>query len=173
VWLSLAAAAPDASLTSTDSAAGKEKCNIVKKEEMIMRTLSRNVRDDYLALVKRFPLTSIRTEAQLLAAQKVMDDILKMARLTKGAIEYLDALSDLVLTYENTHHVIPAPSDADFLRHLMDVRGIKQAALHEATGIAMSTISEILSGRRRFSKSVIARLSAYFKIEKGTFAANF
>ena len=102
-----------------------------------------------------------------------MDDILKTARLTKGAIEYIDALSDLVMAYDNTHHVIPAPSDADLLRHLMDARGIRQSELHEATGIAMSTISEILSARRCFSKETIAKLAAYFKIEKGMFAANF
>jgi len=138
-----------------------------------MHRLSRNVRDEYLSLVKKFPLTSIRGESELKQAQKVMDDILKMPRLKKGAVEYLDALSDLVMAYENTHHTIPAPSDADLLRHLMDARGISQSELHTATGIAVSTISEILSGRRRFSKDGIAKLSAYFKLDKGTFAANF
>jgi HTH-type transcriptional regulator / antitoxin HigA len=139
-----------------------------------MRTLTRNQRDDYFALVQRFPLTSIRSESELRVAQKVVDEILKMEqRPTRGTIEYLDALSDLIMAYENTHHVIPAPSDADLLRHLIEARGITQTELHEATGIAMSTISEVLSGRRRFSKEIIARLSAYFKVDKGLFAANF
>jgi HTH-type transcriptional regulator/antitoxin HigA len=138
-----------------------------------MRTLTRSERDVYFALVQKFPLTAIRSESELLAAQKTMDDILKMGRLKRGTIEYLDALSDLVMAYENTHHAIPAPTDADLLRHLIDARGVTQSALHEATGIAMSTISEILSGRRKFSKEIIAKLSAFFNVEKGIFASNF
>jgi HTH-type transcriptional regulator/antitoxin HigA len=139
-----------------------------------MRKLTRNQRDDYFALVQKFPLTSIRSEAELRAAQKVVEEILMMdGRPTRGTIEYIDALSDLIMAYENTHHAIPSPSDADLLRHLIDARGITQTELHEATGIALSTISEVLSGRRKFSKEVIAKLSVYFKVDKGLFAANF
>jgi HTH-type transcriptional regulator / antitoxin HigA len=138
-----------------------------------MRTLTQSERDDYFALVKKFPLTAIRSEAELRVAQKVLDDILAMGRLKKGAVEYVDALSDLVMAYDNAHHRIPAPSDADLLHHLMEARGITQTQLHEATGIALSTISAVLSGKRSFTKEVIARLSAYFRVDKGMFAANF
>jgi HTH-type transcriptional regulator/antitoxin HigA len=138
-----------------------------------VRTLTRNERDDYMSFVRRFPLTSIRSESELLAAQEVIDELLKAPRLKNGAIQYLDALSDLVMAYENIHHAIAAPSDAELLQHLMDSRAINQSALHKATGIAISTISEILTGRRTFSKDVIAKLSRYFGVDKGLFAANF
>jgi HTH-type transcriptional regulator/antitoxin HigA len=123
--------------------------------------------------VQKFPLTAIRSESELRAAQKVIDDILRIGRLKKGTIQYVDALSDLVMAYENTHHAIPAPSDAALLRHLMDARGISQTDLHLATGVAVSTISEILSGRRKFSKEIIGKLSKYFGVDKGLFAVNF
>lgn len=142
------------------------------KVEVMMRALARNVRMDYLTLIERFPLTSIRNERELADAQAVMDEILKTPRLKKGAIEYLDALSDLVMAYENTHHGIPAASDADMLRHLMETRKVTQTELHKATGIAISTISEVLSGRRRFSKDMIGKLAAFFGVSKGVLAEN-
>lgn len=144
-----------------------------KKEEITMRALARNVRDDYLELVEKFPLTSIKNERELKDAQQVMDEILKMPHLKKGVVEYLDALSDLVMAYENSHHAIPAASDADMLRHLMEAREIRQSELHQATGIALSTLSEILSGRRKFSKEIVGKLAAYFQVSKGTLVANF
>ncbi len=62
--------------------------------------------DSYLKLVTAFPLASIRSEEQLHEAQKVMDQLLAGGAL-KGAEEiYLDALGDLVATYEDGHHAI-------------------------------------------------------------------
>lgn len=135
--------------------------------------LAGSARDSYLKLVRTFPLTSIKGEAQLKEAQAVIDRLLAQGRLRKGALAYVDALSDLVMAYENTHHPIPAPSDADMLRHFIEARGITQKELHEQTKIALSTISEILSGKRRFTRGVIAALAAYFDVDKGLLAANF
>jgi len=98
--------------------------------------LAGRTRDDYLELVRKFPLTSIKDEAELKRAQAVMDRLLAQGPLRRGQLTYLDALSDLVMAYENTHHAIPAPSDADMLRHLMEAKGVSQKELHEATGIA-------------------------------------
>jgi hypothetical protein len=50
--------------------------------------------DSYLTLVKRHPLTSIRNENELDAAQAVMDALLR-EDLDDGGQAYLDALSDL------------------------------------------------------------------------------
>jgi HTH-type transcriptional regulator/antitoxin HigA len=131
------------------------------------------VRDEYFELVKQFPLTSIKDEQALKAAQQVMDEILRLPKLKPGDLAYLDALSDLVLAYESTHHSIPNPSDADMLRHLMEARAITQIELHRATKIALPTISEVLSGKRRFTKAMIAKLASFFRVDKGLFAANF
>jgi HTH-type transcriptional regulator/antitoxin HigA len=138
-----------------------------------MATLSQHAKDDYLQQVMSFPLTSIKDEKHLGKAQAVLDKILAKPRLTKGELEYVDALSDLVLIYENAHHAIPAPSDAAMLRHLLEARELTASDLHRETGIAHSTISAILSGKRGFAKDTIAKLAAFFKVDKGLFAANF
>jgi HTH-type transcriptional regulator/antitoxin HigA len=135
--------------------------------------MSRTVRDDYLQLVKEFPLTSIKSEEHLDEAQKVMHRLLAKPRLKRGELEYLDALSNHVIVYENAHHAVGAPSDADLLRHLMEARGVSQSELHRETKIAISTISQVLSGKRAFTKDMIGKLAVFFKVEKGLFVGNF
>lgn len=139
----------------------------------IFRHFKGKVRDDYLDLIVKFPLTSIRTDDDLAAAQKVMDRLLAQGdHLSKGEELYLDALSDLVASYEDDHHPIPAASDADMLRHLMESKGVNQAELHRNTGIAKSTISEVLAGKKPFTRQMIAKLAKYFDVDKAILAHN-
>jgi HTH-type transcriptional regulator/antitoxin HigA len=126
----------------------------------------------YLDLVAAFPLVSIRSEAQLDATQKVMDRLLAKGKLDAGEEMYLDALSDLVATYEDIHYPIEAASDADMLRHLMDAKEVSQTQLHQQAGIPKSTISEILAGKKPFSKAIIRTLADYFNVSPGVLAAN-
>lgn len=105
-------------------------------------------RDAYLELVQAFPLASIKSDEHLDAAQEVMDQLLAKSQLDDGEEMYLDALSDLMTAYEDEHHPIAPPSDADMLRHLMEAKDITQAQLSRATGIAKSTICEVLAGKR-------------------------
>jgi hypothetical protein len=67
--------------------------------------------DKYLALMKRNPLTSIRSDSDLDAAQAVVDDLLRQ-ELDAGKQVHLDALSDLVIVYEQEHHAV-APLSPD------------------------------------------------------------
>ena len=129
-------------------------------------------RDSYLELVLAFPLASIKSEQHLEAAQDVMDRLLAKAELDYGEEMYLDALSDLVATYEDEHHVIEPASDADMLRHLMEAKGVRQMQLCRDTGIAKSTISEVLAGKRPFSRPMIRKLADYFKVDVSVLAAN-
>lgn len=55
--------------------------------------------DTYFVLVQRFPLMHIRNDKHLKAAQETIDRLLE-EKLDKGGREYLDALTDLVETYE-------------------------------------------------------------------------
>lgn len=130
------------------------------------------VRDDYLDLVVKFPLTSLKSEEQFRDAQAVLDQLLAKGNLTAGEEMYLDALSDLVATYEDAHYPIDAASDADMLRHLMEARGVTQAEIHRETGLAKSSISEVLAGRKAFSRQMIRKLADYFKIDVGILASN-
>src|SRR5262249_52524339 len=81
-----------------------------------------------------------------------------------GEEMYLDALSDLVAAYEDEHYAIEPGSDADMLRHLMEAKGIAQAQLSRDAAIPKSTISEVLAGKKPFSRQMIRKLADYFKV---------
>lgn len=134
--------------------------------------LKRDCRDSYLELVQAFPLASIKSDDHLQEAQKVMDRLLAKDRLDQGEEMYLDALSDLVIAYEDEHYPIGPASDADMLRHFMEAKGVTQAQLHRDTRIPKSTISEVLAGKRPFSRGMIRKLADYFKVDVGVLTAN-
>jgi HTH-type transcriptional regulator/antitoxin HigA len=129
-------------------------------------------RDTYLDLVLDFPLTSIRSREHLQAAQMVMDRLLAKGKLAEGEAMYLDALSDLVASYEDVHYAIGPASDADMLRHLMDAKGVTQTEVSRSAGIAKSTMSEVLAGKKPFSRQIIRKLANYFQIDASVLATN-
>lgn len=134
--------------------------------------LKRNARDSYLELIHLFPLASIKSEKHFVAAQKVMDRLLAKPGLSDGEKLYLDALSDLVATYEDDHYPIAAASDADMLRHLMESKQVTQARLSSSAGIAKSTVSEVLMGKKPFSRQIIRKLADYFNVDVSILTAN-
>lgn len=129
-------------------------------------------RDAYLGLVQTFPLSSIHSDEHLDEAQNVMDRLLAKGILDDGEETYLDALSDLVAVYEDEHHAIEPASDADMLRHLLEAKGVTQTQLSQASGIAKSTISEVLAGKKPFSRLMIRKLADYFNIDVSVLAHN-
>jgi HTH-type transcriptional regulator / antitoxin HigA len=129
-------------------------------------------RDSYLELVLSFPLASIKSGRHLEAAQEVMDRLLAKGELNEGEEMYLDALSDLVAAYEDRHYAIEPASDAELLLHLMEAKGITQIQLSQDARIAKSSISEVLSGKKSFSRQMIRKLADYFKVDVSLLAAN-
>jgi hypothetical protein len=49
---------------------------------------------------------------------------------------------------------------------------VTQAQVHKATGLAKSIISEVLAGKKPFSKRMIATLAAYFHVPTSVLTAN-
>ena len=129
-------------------------------------------RDSYLERVLAFPLSSIRSEEHFDEAQKEMDRLLAKGELDEGEETYLDALSDLVGVYEDEHHAIEPASDADMLRHLLEAKGVTQAQLSQRAGIAKSTISEVLAGKKPFSRQMIRKLADFFEVDVSVLAGN-
>ncbi len=126
---------------------------------------------EYLGLVKKFPLRPIENDEELDRAIAVVDSLLAKPKLSKDEDDYLDVLADLVRKYEKTAHPIEPATDAEMLKHLMESRDISQTELHKVTGIAVSTISEILKGKRRLARQHIAALSSYFRVSADSFAS--
>ena len=135
-------------------------------------TRRRKVADSYLELVMECPLASIKTESQLTVAQAMIDRLLTQGKMDDGEEMYLDALSDLVAAYEDVHCPIAPASDANMLRHLMEAKGVTQVELHRGTGIPKSTVSEVLAGKKPFSKTLIRTLADFFQVDTSVLASN-
>lgn len=134
----------------------------------LQRHRTSKVASSYLRLIEQHPLRSIRSDRALASAQRMIDALLKRP-LDAGEEEYLDSLSDLVAQYEADRFEISNTSDADLLRFLMENKEVTQQEVSARTGIAKSTLSEILSGKRAISKRHIPKLAAYFHVGPGVF----
>ena len=134
--------------------------------------LKGKTRDSYLELIQNFPLASIKSNGHLKEAQAVIDALLARGRLNAGEDMYLDALSDLVGAYEDDHYRIEPAPDSDMLRHLMEAKEVSQIQLSRDTGIPRSSISEVLSGKKPFSRQMIRKFAEYFRVSVSVLAAN-
>lgn len=124
--------------------------------------------DTYYRLVKQLPLTHIRDDGQMAAAQAMIDHLLQ-SRLDKGAQEYLDALTDLVEVYEEEREPIADASEADVLRELLRSHGLSQARLAQAVGVSQSTLSAVLTGDRSLTKRQVVTLARFFQVSPSAF----
>jgi HTH-type transcriptional regulator/antitoxin HigA len=135
---------------------------------MAVKTATRTLPGTYFALVKQFPLTHIKDDNHLRAAQEMIDRLLQKD-LDEGSEEYLDALTDLVKTYEDEHVLIPDASEADVLRELMRSNGLSQPKLAKQVGISQSTISAVLNGARSLTKDQVVKLARFFRVSSSAF----
>lgn len=154
---SIAGTASKAELRSTENGGGgDDRCIRLATEKA------------YLALVRRFPLVSIRDEAHLAAALAVIDDLLARAERSPAEEAYLGALTDLVETYKYAHVVILPTSGVEERRYLMDEHELTQADLAPLFG-SPSIMSEVLFGKRRLALAHIARLAERFGVPADVF----
>lgn len=126
--------------------------------------------DRYLELLAKFPLRPVRTEEELDAATKVIHELIDQETRTAAEDDYLNVLSQLVEQYEEAHYPAEEVSDAEMLAYLMEIQGRTQTDVARGAKIAASTVSEVLSGKRKLNRSQIGKLSRYFHIEPGVFA---
>lgn len=135
--------------------------------------LKKKTKDSYLELVLSFPLTSIKTQTHCNHAQKVIDELIARGKLDEGEELYLDALTDLIGAWEDVHCPIEPASDADLLRHFLDAKGITQTQLSKHAAISKSSISEVLAGKKPFSRQMIRKLADYIKVDPAVLAVNW
>jgi len=123
----------------------------------------------YHDLVRAFPLRPIRSLSALDEASAVVDRLAVKHPLTKDERDYLDVLSSLIERYENERFPIAPLPDQDMLAFLIEQKGVAQQVVARQAGIASSTISEILRGKRQLTRRQIEKLAVFFNVEPGVF----
>jgi HTH-type transcriptional regulator/antitoxin HigA len=75
----------------------------------------------------------------------------------------LEILSILVKEYENEHHPIPSPNPLEAIKFRLDQMGLSEKELGNILGYR-SRKSEILSGKRKLSLTMIRKLNEVLHI---------
>jgi HTH-type transcriptional regulator/antitoxin HigA len=79
------------------------------------------------------------------------------------------ALSVFVEKYDEEHHPIPAASGVDMIHYLIETHKRTQRDVANGTGLAVSTISEILAGKRKLGVKHIQALARFFHVNPAVF----
>jgi antitoxin component HigA of HigAB toxin-antitoxin module len=151
-------------MPSTTKTAGKDGI------EMPVTT-HRSVADSYMELIREFPLRRLRTAAEHRRATKLVVR-LSSEGSDRGVAEYVDVLVDLIADYERRAGQIVDTSKvtaADLVRHRIEEKGLSVNALARLVGVPQSNLSEMLSGKRGWSKSAIRGLSTHLNIPADRF----
>jgi HTH-type transcriptional regulator / antitoxin HigA len=71
--------------------------------------------------------------------------------------------------YEAEHHQIPPASGVDMIHYLIETHHRTQREVANGTGLADSTVSEILVGKRKLSVKHIQALARFFHVKPAVF----
>ena len=138
-----------------------------------MKTMKQNAAaEDYLTLVRRFPLVPIKNDRHLKEAFAMVDElsIMDEEAVTPGQADYLLVLSDLVERYEAKHHAITLShlDGIDALKHLLKENDMTASDLGRLLGVRQLGAA-ILRRERELSKSHIAILCERFRVSADLF----
>ena len=125
--------------------------------------------DRYLELMVKFPLRPIRSETDLDAATEVIHELIDQQARSKAEEDYLDVLTRIVEKYEEVHYPMEDVPAHEMLAELMESNEYTQAQVAKGAGIAVSTVSELLSGKRQMNLKQVAKLAAFFKVGPAVF----
>ena len=127
-------------------------------------------KEKYAALVRAFPLRPIRTRQIHEQANRV----LRSLSGERGAAveDYKTVLVSLIEAYERDAGLRLDTSKvtaADVVRHLLEERSMSINAFAKEIGVAQSALSDMLNGKRDWSKSAIIAIADYFRLQPGIF----
>jgi HTH-type transcriptional regulator/antitoxin HigA len=125
---------------------------------------------EYLALLRAFPPRPIRNDREHRHSVEVVNRLLDRPKLTSDEEDYLDVLGLLIADYEDTIYEHPEFTPVERLRHLMEEHGLTQAEVARRTGVAVTSLSDILNGKRRISPRIRAKFAECFGVSASFFA---
>ncbi len=106
-------------------------------------------------------LIVIDSDAELARAHKLVDKLLPSG--DPADAQRLAAQARLIEAYEQSKWPPRAPRPADVIRYLMDQHGLSRADMIPVLGTA-SRVSEVLSGKKGLSMTMVQRLRARFGV---------
>jgi antitoxin component HigA of HigAB toxin-antitoxin module len=136
-----------------------------------MRTRVRKLADTYFDLVREFPLRRLASAAEHARAKEIYLRV-SSSHPDAGSRDYLNVLADLVAEYEKRMDRTVDTSGlsaADLIRHRLRERKMSVNALAKEIGMPQSNLSDMLNGRREWSKAAIRSLTKMFRLSAERF----
>jgi HTH-type transcriptional regulator / antitoxin HigA len=106
-------------------------------------------------------LIVIDSDAELARAQALVERLMTSDK--PADIARLEAQARLIAAYEEVKWPPRLPSTADVIRYLMDEHSLSRADMVPILGTA-SRVSEVLSGKKGLSMTMVQRLRARFRV---------
>jgi HTH-type transcriptional regulator / antitoxin HigA len=129
--------------------------------------------EKYIDLVNEFPPCP---EADFIAVQKVIDDLLDAGQISSDRRKYLKLLGMIIHEYEERTVEIPDIDGVELLNVPIEEWGLKQKELvpifkTESNGEPSATAiaSAIINGHRQLTVEHIEKLSAFFHVSPAVF----
>lgn len=128
------------------------------------------IEDDYLELVREFPLRPIRSKAELNLAIAILDRLVGRDDLTPGQRDYVEAIAHFVRLYEEqtVRTMFGRLKPVEVLRHLMRENNMNTSDLGAILG-SRGLASEVLNGKWGLSKTLILKLTRRFHLDLAVF----
>jgi HTH-type transcriptional regulator/antitoxin HigA len=136
-------------------------------------TIKRPIPDSYIDLIGEFPLRRIKTATEHGNA-KMLALRLSGHKADRGTSDYLEVLIDLIADFEKRSALAVDSSElsaADLVRHRIEQRGMSISVLARQIGVPQSNLSEMLAGKRDWSKTAIRGLTKHLNIRAERFLA--
>jgi HTH-type transcriptional regulator / antitoxin HigA len=133
--------------------------------------------EKYIDLVNEFPPRPIRSAADFIAVQKVVDALLDSGQLSSDRAspppkgdrrEYLNLLGMIIHEYEEKIVKIPDVYGVELLHILLEEWGLKQKELVPIFKTE-SIVSAVLNGHRQLTVEHIEKLSDFFHVSPAAF----
>jgi len=136
-------------------------------------TIRNPAADRYMQLVAKFPLRRLGSAAEHAKAKRLLLRLSAEQR-NRGVSQYIDVLVDLIADYERRAGYVlemSKMSAAELVRHRIEQRTMSVSALARLVGVPQSNLSEMLSGKRDWSKTAIRGLASQLNIRADRFLA--
>lgn len=127
------------------------------------------VTSHYKALARLVPLKAITIEADYRKAVAALEALLDAggANERHAMAGLVEALGEVIESYEVRAHRMPDTNPRDALAFLMQQHGLKQNDLADIAG--QGTVSAILAGKRGISKRLARQLAQRFGVSAAVF----
>ena len=111
----------------------------------------------------------ISSNTQYKEYSKILENLLLDEFKSKNLNDEIALLTLLIEKWDNDHNSFNDLDPVQLLHSLMDSHQLKAKDLVDILGVSKSYVSEILNYRKGFSKVVIRKLAAHFKVSQEAF----